>query len=182
TGINLTSGLGHGITLELDGRSENLINLTDRFEYDRDDFTTGRLEFELADLEPGNHSFKIKAWDNANNSSTVEFSAQVLADERLAIRELLNYPNPMLETTRFSAYLTQPVARFKLEIFTLSGRKIKSFGPTYPAVGYYDDITWDGRDEVGDRVATGVYIYKATAVPAEGGEKVESFGKVVVVN
>ncbi len=181
-GINLTAGLGHGITLELDGRSENVINLTHRFEYDRDDFTTGRLEYPLTDLEPGRHTFKVKAWDNANNSAAVEFAAEVLANERLAIADLLNYPNPMRDSTRFSGYLTQPVARFQLDIFTLSGRKIRSFGPLYPPVGFFDRIVWDGRDEAGDRVATGVYIYKATAVPAAGGAEAESFGKVIVIN
>jgi len=182
SGINLTASLGHGITLELDGRSENVINLTDRFEYNQDDCTSGMLDYSVEDLEPGRHIFKIKAWDNANNSATVEFTAVVITDEKLAIKELLNYPNPMKDSTRFSAYLSHPVERFLLEIFTLSGRKIKSFGPYYPEPGYYDDIVWYGRDNNGDRVATGVYIFKATAVPVAGGDNVESFGKVVVIN
>jgi len=38
------------------------------------------------------------------------------------------------------------------------------------------------RDADGDRVASGVYIYKITALSAESGDVVESFGKVVVVN
>ena len=72
--------------------------------------------------------------------------------------------------------------RFLLEIFTLSGRKIRTFGPHHPPPGYFDDIVWYGRDNSGDRVATGVYIYKVTAIPTAGGDKVESFGKVVVIN
>ncbi|TET94453.1 MAG: type IX secretion system sortase PorU, partial [Candidatus Zixiibacteriota bacterium] len=182
TGINLTGGLGHGITLELDGRSENTINLTDRFEYNQDDYTSGKLAHPLEDVEPGRHTFKIKAWDNANNSATVEFAAEVIVEENLAIIDLLNYPNPMKDSTRFSAYLSHPVERFLLEIFTLSGRKIRTFGSHRPPPGYFDDIIWYGRDNSGDRVATGVYIYKATAIPVAGGNKVESFGKVVVIN
>jgi len=182
TGINLTGGLGHGITLELDGRSENTINLTDRFEYNQDDYTSGKLAYPLEDVEPGRHTFKIKVWDNANNSATVEFAAEVIVEENLVIIDLLNYPNPMKDSTRFSAYLSHPVERFLLEIFTLSGRKIRTFGPHRPSPGYFDDIIWYGRDNSGDRVATGVYIYKATAIPVAGGNKVESFGKVVVIN
>jgi hypothetical protein len=182
TGINLTGGLGHGITLELDGRSENTINLTDRFEYNQDDCTSGKLAYPLEEIEPGRHTFKIKAWDNANNSATVEFAAEIIVEENLSIIDLLNYPNPMKDSTRFSAYLSHPVERFLLEIFTLSGRKIRTFGPHCPPPGYFDDIIWYGRDNSGDRVATGVYIYKVTAIPATGGDKVESFGKVVVIN
>ncbi len=182
SGINLTSALGHGITLEIDGQSDNVVNLTDRFEYARDDYTQGSLSYSLEELAPGKHTFKIKAWDNANNSSTVEFEAEVLAQSSLSLMDLLNYPNPMRDSTRFSVYLSQPVEHFFLDIFTLSGRKIKSFGPYSLTAGYFDDIVWKGEDYRGDRVATGVYIYKATAVPERSEKKVEMFGKVIVIN
>ncbi len=182
SGVNLTGALGHGITLEIDYRSENMINLTSLFQANQDDYTTGSLTYALEELQAGSHHFKVKAWDNANNSTNYEFDAQVYASENLAIRDLLNYPNPMKESTRFSFYLTQPVEKFSIEVFTLSGRRIKSFQRYSLAPGYYDDIEWYGRDSDGGRVATEVYIYKATAHPANGGEKVESYGKVIVVN
>ncbi|MBP7696613.1 MAG: type IX secretion system sortase PorU [candidate division Zixibacteria bacterium] len=181
SGINLTGGLGHGITLVLDDRSETMADLTDRFACDQDDYTRGQLEYPLAGLSPGRHTFKIKAWDNANNSATAAFTATVAAAGGPALVDLLNYPNPMRERTRFYYRLTTAVERVCLEIFTLAGRRIwvhEEF-PTDP--GYYDDIEWYGTDFAGDRVATGVYVYKATAYP-RGGAAVETFGKVVVVN
>jgi flagellar hook assembly protein FlgD len=82
--------------------------------------------------------------------------------------------------------LTQPASEFSLEIFTLSGKKIRSFNQnSLPADNYPNsifDLEWDGRDADGDRVATGVYIYKAAALPSAGGDRVESFGKIVVIN
>jgi len=183
SGVNLTGGLGHGITLEIDGESGKAVDLTDQFEYNENDYTTGRLTHVLEDIPVGRHSFKIKAWDNANNSSSEQFNAEVLAGEMLAIKDLLNYPNPMKDSTRFSFYLTQPTGQISLEIYTLSGKKIKSmvhYGLRQP--GYYDDITWYGEDSDRDRVATGVYIYKASAVPSTGQKAVESFGKLVVIN
>jgi hypothetical protein len=113
----------------------------------------------------------------------VQFNAEVLAGEMLAIKDLLNYPNPMKDSTRFSFYLTQPTGQISLEIYTLSGKKIKSmvhYGLRQP--GYFDDITWYGEDSDRDRVATGVYIYKASAMPSTGQKAVESFGKLVVIN
>ncbi len=181
SGINLAGGLGHGITLLIDDRPEQMVDLTGLYAAEQDDFTRGGLDYRLEGLEPGRHTFKIKAWDNANNSSTVEFAAEVVAAGGTVLADLLNYPNPMQESTRFSYRLTAGVQRVSLEIFTLSGRRIRSFDryPTDP--GYYDDIIWYGDDYAGDRVATGVYIFKATAYPA-GGEAVESFGKVILVN
>ncbi|MEA3296597.1 MAG: type IX secretion system sortase PorU [candidate division Zixibacteria bacterium] len=182
SGINLTAGLGHGITLVMDDQSDKVMNLTSFFEYDLNDHFTGRLVCNPGNLQPGRHSFKIKAWDNANNSATEEFVAEVIADEGSLIADLMNYPNPTDGNTRFSCYVLRVVESFFLEIFTLSGRKIMSFGPILLEPGFFDDIVWEGTDYTGDRVATGVYIYKATARSANDQEATEVYGKVVVVN
>ncbi|MDF1546158.1 MAG: C25 family cysteine peptidase, partial [bacterium] len=182
-GINLTGGIGHGISLEIDGESDKLEDLTELFQYDLNSYNSGSLVYAISDLEPGLHHFKVKAWDNANNFSTAQFSAEVVASSAMAIRELLNYPNPMADSTRFSYYLTQPVRSFSLEIFTLSGRKIRSFKQVgRRTAGYYDDIVWYGDDFAADRVATGVYIFKAEAIGENGDLATESFGKLVLIN
>jgi len=182
SGINLAGGLSHGVTLEIDGQSDHLVNLTGDFEYDTDASTSGGVDYALDSLTVGEHSFKIKAWDNANNSAAVEFTAEVMTSDGPAITDLLNYPNPMQETTRFSFYAARYLESFSLEIFTLSGRKIKGYSQNSLSPGYHDGIVWRGEDFAGDRVATGVYIYKATAHPGDAGEPVEVFGKVVVIN
>lgn len=181
SGINLATGLGHGITVEIDNDPERTVNLTESFTYDQDDYTTGALQYALDEVGPGEHALKFKAWDNANNSSTSGFTVRVVESTRLAIENLLNYPNPMADMTTFYFDLTQTVSRFNLEIFTLSGRKIKHFDSSGLPVGSHE-ISWDGRDADGDRIATGVYIYRASAASALDGREVESFGKVVVVN
>jgi len=180
SGINLAGGLGHGVTLEVDGRSDRIVNLTGEFEYDTDEFTAGSVSYAFDSLEVGHHSFKIKAWDNANNSTTAEFTAELAAADGPAITDLLNYPNPMQASTRFSFYAARRLESFSLEIFTLSGRKIRSYSQSSLSPGYHDEIVWAGEDFAGDRVATGVYIYKATARSVD--ERVEIFGKVVVIN
>ena len=181
SGINLATGLGHGITLEIDGATQSIRNLTEQFSYRQDDFTTGSLTLALSDMEPGTHELKFKAWDNANNASTRSLWIEVATGASLAIQDMLNYPNPMADTTTFFFELTQAVSQFDLDIFTLSGRKIKSFRRLGIPVGSHQ-IAWNGRDADGDRVATGVYIFKASAHSATGGDPVESFGKVVVIN
>ena len=186
SGINLVGGIGHGITLVVDRESDKAITLSDNFEYDQDDYTTGRLTYALNQLGVGRHHLKLKAWDNANNAASTEFDLEITAPGTLAIHDLLNFPNPMGDVTTFYFQLTQPVNQITFEIFTLSGKNIWSRRSYSLGADSYPNsasrIVWDGRDDDGDRVATGVYLYKATAVPQNGGEAVEEFGKIVVVN
>ncbi len=186
SGINLTGSLGHGISAEIDGELDMNANLTDNFEYTVGDFSTGEVQYSLAGLTAGRHEIKIKAWDNANNSSSSVFSANITDQTAGSLANVLNYPNPMMEQTTFYFDLNAPVQRFTLDIFTLAGRKIRSFsGADLPAASYPNAsfrAEWDGTDLAGDRVASGVYIYRAVAEPQAGGEPVESFGKVVVIN
>ena len=186
SGINLAGGLGHGIALEIDGDPSATVMLNELFEYETDDFTTGKIAYSLENLEAGVHQFKLRAWDNANNSSSVEFAAELVPSVGFSIADLLNYPNPMSNSTTFYFALAEPTERFVLDIFTLSGRRIRSFNRTdLPADNYPNEtwsLTWDGRDFDGDRVATGVYLYKAVAHGTLSGETVESFGKIVVIN
>jgi hypothetical protein len=61
--------------------------------------------------------------------------------------------------------LTNDADRVSLKIFTLTGRKIRSYdlGPEYTTLGYHY-LPYNLRDSDGDRLASGVYIYKFEAV------------------
>lgn len=182
SGLNLTRSAGHGITLTVDNIVENIINLTDLFQYDAGSFVAGKISYELDGLLPGLHRFKVKAWDNANNSSVVQFDADVMRAEQIVLSDVLNYPNPMEDQTTFSFSLAAQARKVRLDIFTLSGKKILHHEENSVSADFHEFYTWDGRDADGDRVATGVYIYKVTAFSVRSDEVVESFGKVVVIN
>jgi hypothetical protein len=182
SGINVAGGLGHGITLTIDGETNQSFDLTNSFEYAVDNHMAGSAGYRLDAVTPGEHAFKIKAWDNANNFSSYEFTATIREDASVALNEVLNYPNPMQDTTRFYLMFTGEVDGVALEIFTLSGRKIRTLYPVPHGATAEYTVKWSGDDSGGRRVATGVYIYKASARPFAGGEPVESFGKVVVIN
>jgi flagellar hook assembly protein FlgD len=46
---------------------------------------------------------------------------------------------------------------------------------------HFDQINWDGRDEYGDPIGKGVYIYKVR-VKSEQGQSAEEFQKLVILN
>jgi len=188
SGINLTGGLGHRIELVVDNDNNTTVNLTGFFSYTRGSYQSGELRFTLPDLTPENHSFKIRAWDNANNPAQIEFEATPSPEGRLALTDVMNYPNPMEESTEFFFSLTESAAWVELKIFTLSGRMIKSLRSDNLPVGKNRRFYWNGRDLDGDRVAEGVYIYKLSAkgrLAATGGSAdnmAEAFGKLILLN
>jgi len=187
SGINLTGELGHGITLLIDDDWENIQDLTANFQYDLDSFTTGSLKQKI-NLKEGEHTLKIKAWDNANNSSLASFQVKVLSlSKGLSITQVMNYPNPFSRFTQFTYELSIPAEKVEIKIFTLSGRLIRTLtGSGSP--GFNAGVVWDGRDQDGDKIANGVYIYKIIAETRYnyGGKEIynntEATGKAVVMN
>ena len=178
-GINTVgSGIGHDIVATLDGNSENSFILNDYYEAAVDDHTQGVVSFPFTDLSPGKHTLKVKAWDVANNSSekTIEFT--VVKDQEVRIENLVNYPNPFTTNTEFIFQHNQSgvVMDVKLEVFTISGKLVKSIDKMIVNDGFVSkDIRWDGRDDFGDRIGKGVYMYKLQVRSANGStsEKIE---------
>ncbi|MEZ5358456.1 MAG: type IX secretion system sortase PorU [Candidatus Zixiibacteriota bacterium] len=188
SGINLTGGLGHRIELVIDNDNNTTVNLTDLFSYDEGSYQAGRLTYMLPELTPDRHLFAVKAWDNANNPTIVEFEAVVAQNSDIAIRDVMNYPNPMDEFTEFFFELSESADWAEVQIFTLAGRNIKTLRASNLTAGRNRAFLWDGRDLDGDRVAEGVYLYKITvkgrviAGSASSDNLTEAFGKLVLLN
>jgi hypothetical protein len=80
----------------------------------------------------------------------------------------MNYPNPVVraDSTVFQYMLTNDAEMVSIKIFTLAGRRIKGFAfntQAYTSSGYHY-VPYNLRDYDGDRLASGVYIYKIEAV------------------
>ncbi len=69
-----------------------------------------------------------------------------------------NYPNPFNAETVISFALPK-TSYVKLEICNILGQKIKSLVNEKLLAGY-KEVTWDGTDEKGNNVASGVYFYR----------------------
>ncbi len=67
-----------------------------------------------------------------------------------------NYPNPFNPTTRIYYYLPEP-GEVKLEVFNIRGAKIISLVNQSQPAGWHA-VTWDGKDRLGNAVASGVYF------------------------
>lgn len=186
-GINITGSMGHGIVVKIDDGDTYSEDITDNFVFDMGDWQQGSATFEISDIPEGEHQLTLKAWDNYNNSSLFMAVIRVYDDERFTLKNVMNYPNPVVgaDSTKFQYMLTGPAERVSLKIFTLSGRKVKSFdltGPAYTTEGY-KYIPYNLRDADGDRLASGVYIYRIEAVGtgADGIRRKSDFQSKLVI-
>ena len=71
-----------------------------------------------------------------------------------------------------------------IQIFTIAGRLVKSIiGITQSDSGsnFSRDFSWDGRDDFGDKVAKGVYIYKITVRSEALNKQVSKTEKLVIL-
>ncbi|MDR2980240.1 MAG: type IX secretion system sortase PorU [Bacteroidales bacterium] len=163
-GINTTgNGIGHDIVAILDEATESPIILNDYYEALQDSFNCGIVRYPLKDLASGRHTLKARAWDIANNMAEKTIDFQVISDASLEISHLLNYPNPFTTHTEFYFEQNQPGSIFDIlvQIFTISGRIVKTISTQqYIEGNRCAPISWNGRDDYGDKLAKGVYLYK----------------------
>ena len=187
-GINTASGIGHDITGIIDGDETNPIVLNDYYQANVDDYTNGTLSYPFRDLEPGLHMLTLKAWDVYNNSSTAEIQFIVFdKDEELVINNVLNYPNPFVSYTEFwfNHNSIEPLD-VSVQIFTVSGKLVRTLngqttGGNKAVSSLSKDIIWDGRDDFGDKIGKGVYVYKLKVRSNRLNKQVEKIQKLVIL-
>ena len=184
SGINTASGIGHDLVAILDGDEENPIILNDFYESDTDNFNLGKALRKLRDLEPGLHTVTVIAWDTYNNSSTADLQFIVAGDDELKLEHVLNYPNPFIDYTEFWFNHNRPYEplQVQVQIFTISGKVVKTINQLINTTGFLSrEITWDGRDDFGQKIGKGVYVYKITVKSTLTNKKVEKFEKLVIL-
>ncbi|WP_297332718.1 type IX secretion system sortase PorU [Flavobacterium sp.] len=164
-GINTASGIGHDIIGILDGDENNPFLMNDYYEADPDTYKRGTVRFPFANLEKGLHTLTFKAWDVYNNLVTADIQFVVSGDDALTIDKVLNYPNPFVSYTEFWFNHNRPFEPLdvQVQIFTVSGKVVKTINQSVITDGFLSrDIRWDGRDDFGDKIGKGVYVYKLT--------------------
>lgn len=183
-GINMVgTGIGHDITAVLDENGANTIVLNDYYEADVDSYQSGKIRYPFSDLDEGRHTLKLQLWDVNNNPSDAFTEFVVANDEQFALDHILNYPNPFTTNTDFYFEHNKPGLSLdvRIEIFTVSGKLVKTISGNYLNDGFrIGPINWKGRDDYGDVIAKGVYLYKIT-VKTPLGEQVEEFEKLVIL-
>jgi hypothetical protein len=185
SGINTVgSGIGHDITIVIDENTAGAIVLNKFYEAEKDDYTSGKVNYPMSSLEMGPHTITLKAWDVLNNSSEAVTDFIVANSSELVIDHIFNYPNPFSTNTSFYFDHNQPFVNLDvlIQVFTVSGKHVKTIEADIMTTGYRSEpIVWDGKDEYGDKIGKGVYVYKVK-VKSPTGAVVDKFEKLVILN
>ena len=114
-----------------------------------------------------NTYYRIVVTDDAGNTRVsdavrVRVSSVLVQDETSGIPSDFvldqNYPNPFNPSTTIQFGVPRP-SQVRLEIYDLRGRRVKTLVDQEVNAGYYK-VLWDGRNEFGQKVSTGLYFFK----------------------
>ncbi len=119
--------------------------------------------FDL-DLINGYYSYYISAVYDSGESlptETVNVNIYVVGLENEIIpqseHDLSNYPNPFNPSTTISFSLTTEIMEStELKIYNIKGQKIRQ----YSIINKQSSIIWDGTDQTGKSVSSGIYFYQ----------------------
>jgi hypothetical protein len=119
-----------------------------------------------ANFTGGNHTLKIQAKDaNGNFSGTDStfqtFDFNVFTENDVAL--IYPYPDPFSENTYFTFQLRgkDKPENVAIKIYTIAGRLIRTISADGSNFDLnFNKLYWDGRDNDGDKIANGVYLYK----------------------
>ncbi|MGZ2370791.1 type IX secretion system sortase PorU [Ancylomarina sp. YFZ004] len=184
SGINtLGTNSGHNILATIDQNKDNSIELNDHYQAELDSYQKGQITYQLSNLEEGEHQLNLKVWDNVNNSSESQIDFIVAQDAKLAIKHLLNYPNPFTTNTGFYFEHNQASGEIEIliQILTVSGKLVKTITTSINSSGFrIGPINWDGKDDFGDSIGRGVYFYRVK-LRTEDGKTANKFQKLVIL-
>ncbi len=137
-----------------------------------------KIEYFPIFATDGEYQLIISATDESGNlSGDNDYRIKFEIINRSTITNVINYPNPFSTATKFVFVLTgsEIPPDFNIQIMTVTGKIVRTI--TRGELGTIHigrnvtDYAWDGRDEYGDRLANGVYLYRV--VTRINGENIE---------
>jgi hypothetical protein len=158
-----TSGneLGHDLSIWMDDNPIPIV-LNNYFIADVDTYSSGKIQYALPTLPEGLHRIIVKAWDLFGNSSSDTLTFEVPKSNKLQIKNATNYPNPVVEKTRFSFEINQigETDQVLFELFDWSGKRLFSQSNLQVINQNRIYFDWDGKTIPGIRLSPGIYFYK----------------------
>ncbi len=113
-------------------------------------------------VESQTHSFKVTPEHIANAVLSVNLDN---IGQPMQSQLLQNYPNPFNPETWIPYQLSED-SRVSIKIYDTTGQLVRTLLVGHQAAGFYNSperaAYWDGRNALGERVASGVYFYQLT--------------------
>jgi len=120
------------------------------------------LSFGFVDnaVEAGvQYRYRVQVSDE--RGSRTLFETEILSTPGLPLTLSQNVPNPFNPTTTIRYYLPER-CRVKIAVYDVAGRTIASLADRDQPAGHYS-LEWNGRDNLGKPVASGIYFCRLQA-------------------
>ena len=159
------NGIGHDLSICVDGRSDLTYNINDYYVHEFGDFTRGTVAYNIPMLENGPHSLTFRAWDVLNNTNQISLDFVVDNEVATNILRLIASENPATTSTNFIVSYDLPGSEcdFIIEVFDFSGRRIWMHEETSSDENGIFTVTWDLNSGGGAKVGSGIYLYRCQA-------------------
>ena len=164
SGINLsTAGIGHNMTIVIDDE----MSYTDVSDYYTPDTTgySGVIFYPISNLDEGEHTLKLRVWDNEGNSSTTHLYFSVLKGKAPDIYKVYADQNPARTSTNFYIEHDQPdeTITVGISIYNINGMLVWNTQKSGVSNMFKSfPISWNLTNNSGGKVPGGVYLYRAT--------------------
>jgi hypothetical protein len=125
------------------------------------------IEYQPPPLSDGIYTLSVQAEDaSGNEAGTEPYEIRFEVINESQITHFYPFPNPFSTSTRFVFTLTGSIIpeEIKIQIMTVSGKVVREImadeiGPIHIG-NNITEYAWNGRDEFGDQLANGVYLYR----------------------
>lgn len=186
SGINTVgNGIGHDLVAILDGNAGESFVINEYYEADLNSYQSGSVRYPFYDLEEGEHTLRLKVFDVHNNFSEAETEFIVAESADLALKRVLNYPNPFTTFTdfQFEHNRSDQPLEVQVQVFTVSGKLVKTINQLVVSEGnrVQSKVTWDGLDDYGDKIGKGVYVYRVKIRSQLDNSTADKYEKLVIL-
>lgn len=125
------------------------------------------IEYRPTFLQDGIYEMMVNGRDKTGNvAGNTDYQISFEVINKSSITNILNYPNPFSTSTAFVFTLTgsEIPTQFKIQILTVTGKVVREItrqelGPIHIGRNI-TEYKWDGRDQYGQLLGNGVYLYR----------------------
>jgi hypothetical protein len=117
------------------------------------------LDYATVRYYPNGDTVWARRYNGTGDSGDGEVKDETGSRERPSEFDLSqNYPNPFNPTTKIEFTLSKP-GFVSLDIYDVLGRRVRTLVSEELSSGY-KSVIWDGKNDDGESVASGVYFYQ----------------------
>lgn len=120
-------------------------------------FSVSQIYLNIKNKDGTNYSFNVIDIQKITFQNLTNVIDQAKLDNTISIFRLMqNYPNPFNPSTRID-YQIPEAGNVSVKIYNSVGEIVKILDNGLKDAGYYN-VVWDGKNDLNESVASGVYI------------------------